>query len=69
MFMLTGVLLGEVLRSIVTDRIFSYSDIGSFEFMAVLALSSAGMGTWMMFETLTIHLDSLIQKRVRERQG
>ncbi|MGD6774955.1 YphA family membrane protein [Sutcliffiella horikoshii] len=68
-FMLTGVLLGEVLRSIVTDRIFSYSDIGSFEFMAVLALSSAGMATWMMFETLTIHLDSLIQKRVRERQG
>ncbi|ART76884.1 hypothetical protein B4U37_12890 [Sutcliffiella horikoshii] len=68
-FMLTGVLLGEVLRSIVTDRIFSYSDIGSFEFLAVLALSSAGMATWMMFETLTIHLDSLIQKRVRERQG
>lgn len=68
-FMLTGVLLGEILRSIVTDRIFYYSDIGSFEFLAVLALSSSGMATWMMFETLTIHLDSLIQKRVRERQG
>ncbi|WP_226679731.1 YphA family membrane protein [Sutcliffiella horikoshii] len=68
-FMLTGVLLGEILRSIVTDRIFSYSNIGSFEFLAVLALSSAGMATWMMFETLTIQLDSLIQKRVRERQG
>ncbi|WP_404428380.1 hypothetical protein [Sutcliffiella horikoshii] len=68
-YMLAGVLLGEVLRGIVTDRIFSYSDIGSYEFLAVLALSSAGMATWMMFETLTIHLDSLIQKRVRERQG
>ncbi|WP_404458032.1 hypothetical protein [Sutcliffiella horikoshii] len=68
-YMLAGVLLGEILRSIVTDRIFSYSDTGSFEFLAVLALSSAGMATWMMFETLTIQLDSLIQKRVRERQG
>ncbi|TYS68381.1 hypothetical protein FZC76_11665 [Sutcliffiella horikoshii] len=68
-FMLTGVLFGEVLRSIVMDRIFSYSVIGTFEFLAVLALSSAGMATWMMFETLTIQLDSIIQKRVRERQG
>jgi hypothetical protein len=68
-FMLTGVLFGEILRSIVMDRIFSYSAIGTFEFLAVLALSSAGMATWMMFETLTIHLDSIIQKRVRERQG
>ncbi|NMH74064.1 hypothetical protein HF078_13310 [Bacillus sp. RO2] len=68
-FMLTGVLFGEILRSIVMDRIFSYSAIGTFEFLAVLALSSAGMATWMMFETVTIHLDSIIQKRVRERQG
>ncbi|KPB06683.1 YphA family membrane protein [Bacillus sp. CHD6a] len=68
-FMLTGVLFGEILRSIVMDRIFSYSALGTFEFLAVLALSSAGMATWIMFETLTIHLDSIIQKRVRERQG
>ncbi|NLP51936.1 hypothetical protein [Bacillus sp. RO1] len=68
-FMLAGVLFGEVLRSIVMDRIFSYSAIGTFEFLAVLALSSAGMAIWMIFETLTIHLDSIIQKRVRERQG
>ncbi|WP_404442535.1 hypothetical protein LG307_12845 [Sutcliffiella horikoshii] len=68
-FQLTGVLLGEILHSIVIDRIFSFSVIGSFEFLAVLALSTAGLCTWMIFETLTIQLDSLIQKRVRERQG
>lgn len=68
-FQLTGVLLGEILHSIVIDRIFSYSVMGSFEFLAVLALSTAGLCTWMIFETLTIQLDSLIQKRVRERQG
>ncbi|WP_339146514.1 MULTISPECIES: hypothetical protein [unclassified Sutcliffiella] len=68
-FMLTGVLQGEILNSIVLKSIFSYSVIGSFEFLAVLFLTSAGLGTWMMFETVTVYLDSVIQKRVRERQG
>ncbi len=68
-FMLTGVLQGEILNSMVLNSVFSYSVIGSYEFLAVLFLTSAGLGTWMIFETVTIYLDSVIQKRVRERQG
>ncbi|WP_053073702.1 hypothetical protein [Bacillus sp. LL01] len=68
-FMLTGVLQGEILNSFVLNSIFSYSVIGSYDFLAVLFLSSAGLATWMVFETVTVYLDSVIQKRVRERQG
>lgn len=68
-FMLTGILQGEILNSFVLNSIFSYSVIGSFDFLAVLFLTSAGLGTWMIFETVTVYLDSVIQKRVRERQG
>ncbi|MCM3617387.1 hypothetical protein M3936_07340 [Sutcliffiella horikoshii] len=68
-FMLTGVLQGEILNSFVLNSIFSYSVIGSFEFLAVLFLTSAGLGTWVVFENITVYLDSIIQKRVRERQG
>lgn len=68
-FMLTGVLQGEILNSFVLNSIFSYSVIGSFDFLAVLFLTSAGLGTWVVFENITVYLDSIIQKRVRERQG
>lgn len=68
-FMLTGVLQGEILNSFVLNSIFSYSVIGSFDFLAVLFLTSAGLGAWVVFENITVYLDSIIQKRVRERQG
>ncbi len=69
MYLLTGIMLGEILSNFVLDTVFQYSLIGAFEFLDVLAMSVAGLTLWISFETITVFLDSLIQKRVKEKQG
>ncbi|CAG9623598.1 YphA family membrane protein [Sutcliffiella rhizosphaerae] len=68
-FMLCGLIQGELLNSFVLNSVFSYSVMGEISFLAVLFLASAGLGVWLLFATITVHLDSVIQKRVKERQG
>ena len=68
-FLLTGMLMGELLSIIVLHSIFRYSIIGSFEFLDVLSLTVSGLSAWVFFETVTIYLDGFIQKRVKEKQG
>jgi hypothetical protein len=32
-------------------------------------MSMAGLSMWVVFESITVYLDSIIQKRVKEKQG
>ncbi|MBM7619566.1 hypothetical protein JOC95_001415 [Bacillus tianshenii] len=68
-FLLTGLLMGELLSSFVLHSVFRYSVVGSFEFLDVYALTLSGLSVWVFFETVTVYLDGFIQKRVKEKQG
>ncbi|WP_078380163.1 YphA family membrane protein [Sutcliffiella halmapala] len=68
-FLLAGLILGELLAIFVLNNVFQYSVIGSFEFLDVFAMSFAGLSMWVVFESITVYLDSIIQKRVKEKQG
>lgn len=68
-FLLTGIVLGELLTSFVLHHVFQYSVVGAFEFLDVFAMSLAGLSMWVVFESITVYLDSIIQKRVKEKQG
>jgi hypothetical protein len=68
-FLLTGAVQGEIINGWILNSVFSYPVVGGFDFLSVLALSLAGLSVWIMFETITIYLDSFIQKRVKEKQG
>ncbi|QFT89418.1 hypothetical protein FIU87_12235 [Bacillus sp. THAF10] len=68
-FMLAGITQGEIFKCLLWKNVFAYSVMGEFDFLAVLTLSLAGMSTWVLFETITVYLDAVIQKRVKEKQG
>ncbi|MFE7062442.1 hypothetical protein ACFVAD_09825 [Sutcliffiella sp. NPDC057660] len=68
-FLLTGLLMGELLSIFVLHSVFRYSIIGAFEFLDVFSLTVSGLSVWVFFETVTVYLDGFIQKRVKEKQG
>ncbi len=68
-YLLAGIIQGEIITIVLFRNIFSYSVIGDYFFWDIVAVSIAGLSLWLFFEQLTLYLDTFIQKHVKEKQG